>query len=341
MKILVTGGGGFLGSEICKQLLDKGHKVVSASRSHYPHLEEINVEQRRVDLSQGSIDLSDIDAVVHTAAKAGVWGSYEEFYKNNFLSTQNIVEAAKSAGIKKFVYTSSPSVVFGKDDIENANESIEYPSKFYTAYSETKAMAEKLVLQNNSEEFKTIAIRPHLIWGEGDPHLVPRLVSKAKEGKLKVVGYGENLVDVIHVKNAAHAHVLALEALDKKDFSAGKAYFVGQERPVVLWDFINQILHHAGLDPIDQYVGFRTAYIVGAILEMSFKFLGIKSPEPPMTRFVALQLAKHHYFSHGAAKKDLGYYPIVTIEEGLSTLFKDKYEKLSAIKEVEAKLDSV
>ncbi len=336
MKILVTGGGGFLGTEICKQLLQKQHEVVSASRSHYPHLEELGVEQRKIDLSKSTIDLVGVDAVIHTAAKAGVWGSYDEFYQNNFISTQNILKASMDSGITKFVYTSSPSVVFGKDDIENADESIDYPSKFYTAYSETKAMAEKLVLDKNSSDFKTVAIRPHLIWGEGDPHLTPRLISKAKAGRLKVVGYGENLVDVIHVKNAAHAHVLALETLSKSEFEGGKAYFVGQERPVNLWDFINQILKYAGLDPVDQYIGFKTAYVLGGILEVLFKILGVRSPEPPMTRFVALQLAKHHYFSHKSAREDLGYAPIVSIEDGLKGLFKVKNENLTVIKEFES-----
>ncbi|MCO4753032.1 MAG: NAD-dependent epimerase/dehydratase family protein [Bacteriovoracaceae bacterium] len=334
MKILVTGGGGFLGTEICKQLLAKGHEVSAASRSKYPHLIEMGVEAINIDLSSASPDLDGFDAIIHTAAKAGVWGKSSDFYKNNFLATSNIANAAKEAGIKYFIYTSSPSVVFGKDDLENANESLAYPDKFYTDYSKTKAMAEELVLGLNDSSFKTVAIRPHLIWGEGDPHLVPRILEKSKAQKLKIVGEGTNLVDVIHVKNAAHAHVLALEAMVASKDVGGKAYFVGQERPVNLWEFINQILIQAGHEGVEDRVGFGMAYTLGAVLEKVFKLLGINNPEPPMTRFVALQLAKHHYFSHEAARRDLGYSPIISIEEGIATLFDDKKERLKAISEL-------
>lgn len=335
MKVLVTGGGGFLGTEICKQLKAKGHEPTALSRNHYPHLQELGVDSFQADLSEDQdLVIDEFDAIIHTAAKAGVWGRAEDYYRNNFLATQNILNAAKAASIKYFVYTSSPSVVFGKEAIENGDESLEYPAKFYTEYARTKSMAERLVLEENGLNFNTCSIRPHLIWGEGDPHLIPRLVLKARESKLKIVGDGENLVDVIHVKNAALAHVLALEAMVAGKELGGKAFFVGQERPVKLWEFINQILFHAGLEGVEDRVGFKTAYALGACLEMAYKIMGIHNPEPPMTRFVALQLAKSHYFSHEKAKNAFGYEPIISIDEGLANLFKDKKEKLKIISEL-------
>lgn len=332
MKVLVTGGGGFLGTEICAQLVSKGHSVTSVSRSFYPHLEKLGVDSFQCDLStEHNMDISEFDAIIHTAAKAGVWGKDDDFYQSNYIATKNILSAAKKAGIKYLVYTSSPSVVFGKDSIENADETISYPEKFYTSYAKYKAMAEKFVLEESGQDLCACSIRPHLIWGEGDPHIIPRLLSKARDGKLRIVGDGDNLVDIVHVKNAALAHVLALEAMAEGKDICGKAYFIGQERPVNLWDFINQILFRAGLEGVEDKISFKLAFGIGLIFELVFKALGIQKPEPPMTRFVALQFAKSHYFSHANAKKDLGYAPLVTIEEGLENLFKDKERKLELI----------
>jgi nucleoside-diphosphate-sugar epimerase len=342
MKVLVTGGGGFLGTYICQQLLDKGHEVINFSRNEYTHLANLGIVTVKGDLTvKDSITsaLDGVDAIVHTAALAGVWGDYDQYYQINTVGTQNLVDAAKSNGIKYLVYTSSPSVVFGKDDLCGVDESIDYPDKYYTAYAETKAMAEQYVLKNHGEGFRTLAIRPHLIWGPGDPHIFPRLIEKGKLGKLKVVGDGENLVDIIYVENAASAHVKALEALLDNHAIGGKPYFVGQSEPVKLWDFINQVLALAKVDPIEDFVSFKTAFFMGGILEKVFKLVGIKKPEPPMTRFVALQLAKSHYFSHQNAKEAFGYAADISVEEGLKRTFHERMEK-KAIVELRSNMDS-
>lgn len=331
MKVLVTGGGGFLGTEICKQLIEKGHEVFSVSRNHYPHLDHMGVKGLQADLSKGPLDLASFDAIVHSAAKAGVWGKYEDYYNSNVLATKNLIDQAKAAGTKYFIYTSSPSVVFGKDDIENGDEGLPYPKKFYTSYAKTKAMAEEYALNSSDEGFQVVSIRPHLIWGEGDPHIVPRLILKARENALKRVGDGENLVDVTHVKNAALAHVKALEALYSGKELGGNCYFIGQERPVNLWHFIDDILLRAGLPPVGSSVSYTSAYLAGLFFEKVFGLAGISSPEPPVTRFVALQFAKSHYFSHQKAKEDFGYEPVISIEEGLASLFEGKRERRKAI----------
>ncbi len=331
MNVLVTGGGGFLGTEIIKQLKDKGHAVTSVSRNQYPHLANLGVKSIQADLSKEAMDLSDYEAVIHTAAKAGVWGKYDEYYQSNYVATEKLVDQAKKDGVKYFIYTSSPSVVFGKEDIENGDESLDYPKKFYAHYAKTKALAEKYTLEASTSEFQTVAIRPHLIWGEGDPHIVPRLIMKARSGKLKRVGDGENLVDVTHVKNAALAHILALEALASGKELGGNSYFIGQERPVNLWSFIDDILVRAGAEMVNDSVSFKTAYSAGLVFEKLFGMAGISSPEPPITRFVALQFAKSHYFSHDKAQRDFGYSPVVSIEEGLSQLFEGKRERRKVV----------
>ena len=328
MRILVTGGGGFLGTYIIQELLkNPTYIVTNFSRHGYAHLEDLGVPTIKGDLKNpADIEralMNGFDAVFHVAALAGVWGRYKDYLDINYTGTKNLLEASIAHGVKRFVYTSTPSVVFGKDDLLGVDENQPYAREHLNAYGETKTMAEKLVLQtNNSTTFLTCAIRPHLIWGPGDPHLFPRVIQKGKEGKLKVVGDGENLVDIIYVENAALAHVQAFEHLTPGSRVCGEAYFVGQERPVKLWDFINQILGHMKIEPVMGAIDVTTAYRLGWVMEKAFKLAGIQKPEPPMTRFVALNLGKSHYFSHAKAKRDFGYIPRVSIEEGLKRTFK-------------------
>lgn len=327
MKILVTGGGGFLGTAICKLLQSKGYEVFNFSRNEYTHLSNLGIKTKIGNLTEReSIKsaLENIDAIFHVAAIAGVWGKYEDFYKTNTLGTQNIVDTAKELGIKYFIYTSTPSVVFGKDDIHNGDETIDYPEKYLTSYAYTKHLAEKYVFKSCDENFNAVALRPHLIWGPGDPHILPRLIEKARAGRLKIVGEGSNLVDIIYVDNAASAHVKAFEKLIKDCSISKNAYFIGQEAPVNLWDFISKMISLAGEEVPSSTISFKAAYCIGYVLEKIYSLLGILKPEPPMTRFVATQLAKSHYFSHKKAIKDFDYSVDITIDEGLKRTFDQK-----------------
>lgn len=327
MRILVTGGGGFLGTFIISELLkNPTYMVTNFSRHSYAHLEDVGVPTIKGDLRKREDVARAIeqgfDAIFHVAALAGVWGKYEDYYDINYLGTKNLIELALEKGVSRFVYTSTPSVVFNRDDLMGVDENQSYATEFLNAYSETKTLAEKLVLEsNNSKTFLTCAIRPHLIWGPGDPHLFPRVIQKGKEGKLRIVGDGENIVDIIYVENAAMAHVQAFEKLTPSSPVCGQAYFVGQERPVKLWEFINQILGFVKIEPVMRSIDINSAYRLGWFLEKVFKMLGIQKPEPPMTRFVALNLGKSHYFSHEKAKRDFGYVPKISIEEGLKRTF--------------------
>lgn len=327
MRILVTGGGGFLGTHIIKELLkNPTYLVTNFSRHSYAHLEDMGVPTIKGDLrnkSQVEYTLKQgFDAIFHVAALPGVWGKYEDYYEINYLGTKYLAEGAKEHGVSRFIYTSTPSVVFNKEDLLGVNEDQPYATEFLNAYSETKTLAEKCVLElNDGKNFMVCALRPHLIWGPGDPHLIPRVIQKGKEGKLRVVGDGENLVDILYVENAAVAHVQAFEHLNPESRVCGKAYFLGQERPIKLWSFINEILGYVKVEPVMRSISVDSAYRLGWIFEKIYKFLGIRKPEPPMTRFVALNLGKSHYFSHDNAKIDFGYAPRISIEEGLRRTF--------------------
>lgn len=322
MRVLVTGGGGFLGSAIVRQLVARGDQVVSFSRGDYPHLSALGVEQRRGDLS----DLEALkraaqgcDIVFHVAAKAGIWGDYQEYYQANVVGTENVIAVCRELSIDRLVYTGSPSVVFDGSDVEGGNELLPYPSHFEAHYPHTKALAEQAVLAANSPALATVSLRPHLIWGPGDNHLVPRIVAKARAGKLRKIGNRPCLVDTVYVENAAEAHLNAADRLVFDAPSAGKAYFITNGEPLPLWEMVNRILAAAGLPPVTRSVSPGFAYGAGSICESLWKTFRL-SGEPPMTRFVAKELSTSHWFDISAARNDLGYRPRISIDEGLKLL---------------------
>lgn len=324
MKILVTGGSGFLGKHLIKALQEAGYKDLrTLNRSSCEDLCNQGVEIIQGDISNYSCvekAMQGCEIVFHVAAKAGVWGSYKFYYKANVIGTENVVRACWNCGVSKLVYTSSPSVVFNGRSLCNVNEQIGYgtPSKM-CAYAKTKALAEQYVLQANGQKgLKTVALRPHLIFGPGDNHLIPSLLQAARRGLLAQVGDGQNWVDLSYVEDVAQAHVLAMKALENADVS-GKAYFISQGDPVQLWPWIQNLLERLELPKIRLKMPLILAFIAGCFFEILYKILCIRK-QPPMTRFVAKELAQSHYFDISAAKMDLHYVPKFTSEEAFEKL---------------------
>jgi nucleoside-diphosphate-sugar epimerase len=323
MQALVTGGGGFLGGGIARALLKEGNNISVIGRGRYPHLpSSIKVFQGDIrDYDFVNKSLKDIDTIFHTAAIPGIWGPAKEFYSINVQGTENIIKACRNNLVRKLVFTSSPSVVFGNSSLEGVDESTPYPDKYLCDYPRTKAIAEKLILDANCSNLFTVAIRPHLIWGPGDPHLVPRILQKASNNKLMIVGEGKNKVDIIYIDNAVSAHLKACEALGPHGNVAGKVYFVSDGKPIILWEWIANLLNRMGRPNVSRKISYDTAAKLGAILEGIYGILRIKS-EPPMTRFLASQLATSHYFNISRAKKDFGYQPLISHEEGMNRLIR-------------------
>lgn len=330
MSVLVTGGGGFLGRAIVERLLAKGESVRILNRRAHPDLQERGVEVICGDLTDKDLLLKAGEgcrAIFHVAAKAGVWGDEQEYHAINVVGTRNVLESCRENRIPHLIYTSTPSVVFAAQPICNGDESMPYPEKFLCAYPKTKAQAEQEVFAAHRKgEVAALAIRPHLLWGPGDPHLIPRILERVRIGKLRQVGKGNNLVDITYVDNAADAHILAWQALQTKpEVAGGRAYFIGNEKPVNLWQWVRTMLNGFDLELKGRPVSFQAAYTVGAVLEWGHRLFA-KSREPLMTRFVAHQLAHDHYFSHQAAHETLGYTPQVSIEEGLKRVWAEAAE---------------
>lgn len=322
MKALVTGGGGFLGSRIVQMLHARGDNVVVLGRRAHPHLERNGTRTVQADLRDARAvarACQGADCVFHAGGLVGIWGTRRQFWEINVDGTRNVIDGCRMHHVPKLVYTSSPSVVFGEDELCGADESQPYPSSYLAAYPESKAAAEQMVLGSNGPKLATVALRPHLIWGPGDPHLIPRVIAQAREGRLVQVGDGTSRVDITYIDNAAEAHILAADALGPSTPCAGRAYFLSQGEPVTLWPWLNDILAAVGVPRVVRSISYRTAYWLGAFLEIAY-CVARSRREPWMTRFLATQLSKSHYFNISAARHDLGYNPRVPTAEGVRRL---------------------
>lgn len=318
--VLVTGGTGFLGRHLVDRLLAAGRRVTVLARRPAPDLAARGVTFVAADLDDAAAvaaACAGAETVFHVAAKVGVWGRYDDFHRANVLGTRAILAGCRAHGVKRLVYTSTPSVVYNGRDLAGAGESLPLTTSCPSAYPLTKAIAEREVLAADSPALRTVALRPHLIWGVGDPHLVPRILARARAGRLRIVGAGGNRVDMVHVANAADAHLLAEAALRRG--TGGRAYFITNGEPVGLWDWINGLLVALGEPPLTRRISLGAASAVGAVCEGLWRVLPLRG-EPPMTRFVAAELAKDHWFSIAAARRDLGYEPKVTMAQGTAEL---------------------
>ena len=321
MKIMVTGGGGFIGSHIVRQLLQRGDTAVAVNRSSYPGLRDIGAETLQGDIRDRDFALRacrGCDAVIHTAAKTGnLFGRFQDYYENNVAGTGNIIEACRRSGIARLVFTSSPSVVFDNRPQEGVNESRPYPLRYESPYPRTKALAEQMVLQANGRDgLLTTSIRPHIVWGPGDTQILPRLLARAKAGQIVQVGDGTNKVDMTYVEDAARAHLLALDALRENAPAAGSAYFISQNEPVVLWVWVRSLLKTLGLPPISRSISLPLARTLGNAFELAYRLLPLHG-EPRLTRFLATELAVSHYYDISRARRDFGYEPQFTMDQAM------------------------
>ena len=331
MRILVTGGGGFLGQALCRGLVERGHEVSSFNRGHYPALEALGVRQLRGDLADAGAVLAaaaGVDAVFHNAAKAGAWGSYDGYFQANVVGTRNVLAACRALGIGRLVYTSTPSVTHRRTHpVEGGTaDTVPYGEGFKAPFAATKTIAEKEVLAANGSTLAggvalaTVALRPRLIWGPGDQQILPRLVERAKAGRLRFVGSGDNLIDTTYIDNAAQAHLDAFEHLTCPDAPcAGRAYFISNGEPMATREIVNALLEAAGAPRVEGTIPFGLAYAIGAACETLWPLLRLRG-EPPMTRFLAEQLSTTHWYSMEPALRDFGYAPKVSIAEGLERL---------------------
>jgi 2-alkyl-3-oxoalkanoate reductase len=326
MKAVVTGGGGFVGGAICRRLHALGHDVTALGRRPNPAMAAAGIRTVSHDLTaaDAAAALTTIfagaDCVFHTAAHVKMWGPREAFVRGNIGATENVIAACRAARVGKLVFTSSPSVVATDHDLRGIDESQPYPSQYRAFYPETKAAAERAVLAAHGSTLRTISLRPHLIFGPGDTNLVPTILKRARAGRLVQVGDGKNLVDLTFIDDCVSAHLLAAAALDDRPTAGGRAFFISQGDPVPLWEWIGRLLALHHLPPVRQRISTNTALMLATVAETVWKTLRLTS-DPPLTRFLAEEMATDHYFDIGAARRDLGYAPSCTVWEATERSF--------------------
>ncbi len=321
MTVLVTGGGGFLGRSIVRALLDRGLAVRSLARSESALLREWGVDQRRVDITDAEAVAGAVEgceAVFHVAARIDIWGPYAEFFATNVLGTRNVIAACQTHAVGKLIYTSTPSVVHGGDAVSGVDESAAYPEHFEAHYPATKAIAERELLAANGPTLATVAIRPHLIWGPGDSSMLPRVLAKARAGRVRNIGAPQP-IDTVYIDNAVDAHLLAYDALAPGSRVAGRAYFITQGEPLPGPTFLADLLAAAGLPPVTKSISIGTARAAASVAEAIWTVFRLRG-EPPITRFVVSQLSTAHWYDISAARRDLGYSPRVSYADGMLRL---------------------
>lgn len=327
MKVLVTGGSGFLGRALCAALVARGMVVTSFQRGHSAGLDALGVRQVLGDLTDAEalrFACTGQDAVFHNAAKAGAWGSYESYFDANVRGTQNVIAACRANGVGRIVHTSTPSVTHsGRTPVEGGNEiDTPYGTNFKAPYPATKVIAEQAMLAANDATLATVSLRPRLIWGPGDTQLLPRLVERARAGRLRFIAGGFNRMDTTYIDNVVLAHLDAFDHLAPGSACAGKAYFISNGEPMAVRDIVNALLRAARAPEVTGSIPYPIAYAAGAVLEGAWGLFGLAG-EPPMTRFLAEQLSTPHWYDIGAAKRDFGYVPRVSVAEGLRRTAED------------------
>ncbi|MBV1860013.1 MAG: NAD-dependent epimerase/dehydratase family protein [Nannocystaceae bacterium] len=323
MRALVTGGGGFLGRGIVFALLGEGHAVRTLTRGKYPELANAGVETLQGDIADAQVvadAAKGCDVVFHVAAMVGASGAYDDFHRTNVVGTQNVIDACRAHSVGRLVYTSTPSVVFGHEDLEGVDESHPYPASYDAFYPQTKAEAERLVMASSDETLHTVCLRPHIIWGPDDSSLLPRLTERADKLRRIVTPGPPKKMDITFIDDAVSAHMLAANALAARpETVGGKAYFISSGEPVEIWAFIDAVLKATGSGPIRGTAPRGLALAAGWVFETAHKLSGAEG-EPRMSRWIVRELTTSHWFDISAARRDLAYEPQVDLDQGLRKL---------------------
>jgi len=315
MRVLVTGASGMLGGAVARSLAQRGDDVVLMQR-----------RPSRLDLPERLVDLRDRDAVqsalrgmdgvIHLAAKVNVVGPWADYVAVNVDGTRTLLEAARDAGVGRFVQVSSPSVAHAGRSLVAAPAGPADPASARGSYSRSKAMAEQLALAAHGPGFAVIAVRPHLVWGPGDTQLVARIVERGRTRRLALVGRGTSLIDTTYVDNAADALVAAL---DEAESAGGTAYVVSNGEPRPIAEILTAICTAAGVPGPRFTVPFPLAWAAGAAVESIWSWRG-RETDPPITRFLAEQLATAHWFDQRHTRQALHWSPRVTLDDGFTRL---------------------
>lgn len=321
MKVLVTGTGSLLLGGIASELLRRGDQVVCLQRRPTAFEGHQNAHEVLADVCDAdavALAAKGCDAIIHGAARVGVVGSQKEFYDTNVRGTENILLAAQQHNISRLVFVSTPSVAHTGHSLVGAPAGEAELGRSRSYYAESKAIAERTVLNARNSQLAVVAIRPHLVWGPGDTQLVGRIVERAASGRLAVVGTGNALVDSTYIDNAISAHIAALDALHIGSACDGKAYVISNGEPRTVNELMRSMCESAGIPFEPRHVSLALGIRLGSVVERLWPL--VRSSEPPITRFIAEQLGTAHWFDQRSVQQELQWAPSVTLDEGFKRL---------------------
>lgn len=315
-KVFITGGSGFVGQNLIPLLVEKGYIVNALARSQraIDKVEKLGATAINGDLDnkQAIIDgLRGAETVFHLAASVDFFAGEKALYMLHVVPTALLLEESKKSGVKNFVYLSAASVIMNGRPIRNADE-IFVSDNLIDGYSITKLEAEKSVLQADSGNFRTIAIRPPLIWGKGDPNILPSIIAAIKKGQMQFIGGGLHEIVTCNVRNVCEALLIAEESSTR-----GQAYFITDGQTVIFKEFIKRYVETQGIDIPDKSVSVRNAKIIASILECIWKTFRLKG-HPPLYKALVNTLGLEFITNDAKARKEIGYKTFVTIEQGMS-----------------------
>lgn len=316
MKIFITGASGFVGSALVSALKKK-HKLTAMSRSAKSDaaIKKLGATPVRSELGKVTLDeLRGIDVVIHAAAHVEQWGNKNDFWRVNVIGTQQLLSAAKAAKVKRFIFIGTEAALFHGQDMPGIDETYPYPKESPYLYSQTKAVAEKLVIGANTEKFKTLSVRPRLVWGTGDKTILPVLVDMIQKKRFMWMDRGEKDTSTTHIFNLVRAVELALTK-----GHGGEAYFVTDGEVTTFRSFLTRYLATQGITPPEKSIPGAVARTLAFAVEGLWKILRLKS-EPPLTRFAAAIMSRHCTIKIDKIRKDMGYKPAISVADGLSQM---------------------
>lgn len=316
VPVLVTGATGFLGGALARRLHAAGAAVTAQGRREGAALAAAGLRFVRGDLAERAVAAAACAGqhfIFHCAALAAPWGPYKDFYRANVTATENVVAGARQAGAARLIHVSTPSLYFADQPRRNVREDDPLPARQVAAYADTKRLAEQVVDEAQAAGLATITIRPRAIFGPGDGTIFPRLLRQVARGRLRVIGGGANVADFTYIDNVVDGLLLCAHA---PAHALGRKYNLTNGEPQPLWPLILKLCADLGYPPPKGRVPLGAALALAGGLELAYTLLRRRT-EPPLTRYTVRMLALDATLDISAARRDLGYAPAVSVEEGL------------------------
>jgi nucleoside-diphosphate-sugar epimerase len=316
---LVTGGSGFIGGRLIERLVRDGHRVRAVARSDRAaeRVEALGAEPARGDIGDRDAlraAAAGCDLGFHLAAKLGDWGPWDEFLRDNVEGTRNVLEACRSAGVRRFVHADTEAALMAGQPLVRVDETAPLRPDSKAFYSRSKAMAERLVVDASGDGFETMVLRPRFVWGAGDTTLLPALTDMVRSGRFAWIGGGRHLTATTQVDNVVEGLVLTAER-----GRPGEAYFVTDGEPVVFREFVSEMLRTQGVDPPERSLPAPVAGAVAAAGEVAWRGLRLRG-SPPLTRFAYWVSSQECTIDISKARRELEYEPVRDRDSGLAEL---------------------